>query len=108
MELGHIIAVSLDNLPLASSRSILLQVMSEEKPTGWQTDEISPGVKRIINTGRDPWLVKELNGTVAFKRSDAGLMKVTALDFNGYPTGVAGAADKIALQSKTMYYLISR
>ena len=108
MELGHIVAVSLDDLPLAASRSILLQVMSEEKSTDYQTDEISPGVKRIINIGRDPWLVKEFGGTVTFKRSDAGLLKVTALDFNGYPAGKAGTADKITLQAGTMYYLISR
>jgi hypothetical protein len=108
MDLGHIIAVSLDNLPLASSRSILLQVMSEEKPAGYETADVSPGVKRIVNIGRDPWMVKELSGTVAFKRGDAGSLKVTALDFNGYPAGDAGPAGKITLLPKTMYYLISR
>lgn len=106
MELGHVIAVSLDDLPLATSRSILLQVMSEEKPTGFETAEVSPGVKRIINIGRDPWLVRELTGTVSFKRGDAVSLKVTALDFNGYPAGDSGTAGKIILQGKTMYYWI--
>ncbi len=108
LDLGHIIAVSLDNLPIATSRNILLQVMSEEKATGYQAEEISPGVKRIISIGHDPWLVKELSGTVAFKRADAASLTVTALDFNGYPAGNAGAADKIELRPKTLYYLISR
>ncbi|HWB60826.1 MAG TPA: hypothetical protein VG733_15120 [Chthoniobacteraceae bacterium] len=108
MELGHIIAVSLDGLPLASSRRMLLQVMSEEKPTGFETQDVSSGIKRIINIGRDPWLVKELKGAVAFKRADAASLKVTALDFNGYPEGDASTAEKIVLMPKTMYYLISR
>lgn len=107
MELGHIIAVSLDGLPLATSHRILLQVMSEEKPTGFQADEISPGVKRIVNIGRDPWLVKELKGSISFKRLDASALKVTALDFNGYPSGGAGTAAALTLHPKTMYYLIS-
>lgn len=38
MSLGHIVAVSLDGLPLKSSKNILLQVMSEEKSTGFQTE----------------------------------------------------------------------
>ena len=42
LELGHIVAVSLDGQPLATSRKILLQVMSEEKPTGFRT-EPAPG-----------------------------------------------------------------
>ena len=108
LELGHLIAVSLDRLPLATSRRILLQAMSEEKASEYKTEEVSSGVKRILNIGRDPWLVKEIKGTVAFKRADAAKLRVTVLDENGYPAGNAGNADKIELQPKTIYYLISR
>ena len=51
--------MSLDDQPLATSRKILLQVMTEEKATGFQTEPAGDGVKRIANIGRDPWLVKE-------------------------------------------------
>ena len=54
MELGHIVAVPLDNQPLAISAKILLQVMSEEKATGFQTDAASATVKRIVSIGTDP------------------------------------------------------
>ena len=108
MELGHIIAVALDGQPLASSGKILLQVMSEEKETNFQTEQTAPNVKRIVNIGTDPWLVKELKGTVSFKRADAAQLKVTALDFNGYAAGPAGTAQQIKLQPRTLYYLISR
>ena len=62
--------------------------------------------KRITDIGHDPWLVKTLRGTVAFKRADANRLKVTALDFNGQPVGAAGTADAIKLQPRTLYYMI--
>jgi hypothetical protein len=108
LELGHIVAVSLDDQPLATAGRILLQVMSEEKASNFRTEAVSATVKRIVNLGTDPWLVKELKGTVSFKRADAAQLKVTALDFNGYPAGAAGSAREIKLQPTTVYYLISR
>jgi hypothetical protein len=108
LELGHMIAVALDDQPLARSSRILLQVMSEEQETGRQTEPVSATVKRIVNLGTDPWQVKALNGTVRFKRDDAAQLKVTALDFNGYPAGSAGTGQEIKLQPATIYYLIAR
>lgn len=106
--LGHIIAVALDDQPLAQSSRILLQVMSEEQETNHKTEPVSLAVKRIVNLGTDPWQMRELNGTVRLKRADATQLKVTALDFNGYPAGPAGTAQEIKLQPTTVYYLISR
>lgn len=107
LALGHIIAVSLDAKPLATSQRILLQAMSEERETGRATDVVNSGVVRLVNIGSDPWQVRELQGTVRFKRADAGKMKVTALDFNGYPSASAGTAQEIRLQPTTLYYLIA-
>jgi hypothetical protein len=107
MELGHIVAVSLDNQPLRMSSKILLQVMSEEKASDYQTETVSPGVKRISNIGVDPWMVKELKGIVSFKRPDASRLSVTSLDFNGYPSSRLCAADSITLQPSTVYYLVT-
>ncbi|HON06530.1 MAG TPA: hypothetical protein PLW02_00350 [Verrucomicrobiota bacterium] len=107
LDLCHIIAVALDDQPLSNSKKILLQVMSEEKNNGFRTTTVSTGVKQITNIGSDPWLVKELNGTVSFKRADAENLKVSALDYNGYPVSNAGSAKKITLQPKTVYYLIA-
>jgi hypothetical protein len=108
MELGHIVAVSLDDQPLARSGKILLQVMSEEKASGFQTEAADEGVRRILNIGTDPWLVKALQGTVRFKRPDAAQLKVIALDFNGYPAATRGSAQQLQLEPATVYYLISR
>jgi len=108
MDLGHIIVVALDGQPLATSARILLQVMSEEKSSGFQTQPASAGVKKILSIGRDPWLVKECSGVVKFKRADAAQLQVTALDFNGYPAGDAGTAAEIRLKLNTVYYFIQK
>jgi hypothetical protein len=108
LELGHIVAVSLDDRPLASSGRILLQVMSEEKASGFQSEPFGKGLKRIIHIGHDPWYVREIRGTVKFKRTDAARLKVTALDHSGYPVKKVGTAAEIRLASATIYYLIER
>ena len=108
LDLGHIIAVALDNQPLAKSNKILLQVMSEEKGSNFATTSTGAHSFRITNTGTEPWLVKNLSGTVRFKRADAGQLHVTALDFNGYKQNVLGTATEIHLQPTTVYYLIAR
>ncbi len=82
--------------------------MSEEKASGFQTEPAGDGATRIVEIGHDPWLVKELQGIVNFKRADAGQLKVTVLDQNGYPRETVGAADEITLGRETMYYLIAK
>ena len=106
MELGHIVAVGLDGQPLADSRRILLQVMSEEKNAGFRTQAAEGNLRRIESIGQDPWLVKEMQGQVRFKRSDAASLSVTALDLRGYPQEKTGTAADIQLRPQTMYYLI--
>lgn len=109
-DLTHIVAVSLDDEPLATSNRILLQVASQEQTSGFATEVAGPGTKRITNIGSDPWLVKRLHGKVSLRRADASDLKVTPLDFNGYPLpgGAIGDATNIDLQPTTLYYLISR
>jgi hypothetical protein len=107
LELGHIIAVALDDQPLTTSKRILLQVMSEEQETDRRTEQVNGAVKRIVNLGTDPWQVRELNGTVRFKRADAAQLQVTALDFNGYPAKQVGTAREFKLPPTTIYYLIA-
>lgn len=108
LELGHIIAVSLDGKPLSSSTNILLQAMSEERAADFTTEMVADNVKRILNIGRDPWLIMPLSGTVSFLRADAGQLKVTALDFNGYPTDSISDARQIKLKPNIMYYRITK
>lgn len=107
LELGAVVAVAMDDQPLATSSRILLQVMSEEKNNGFQT--IDQGdVKRIQSIGRNPWLVREIEGTVRFNRPDADSLKVTALDGNGDSIRPIGDATEIKLLPDVLYYLIEK
>ena len=106
LSLGHIVAVSLDDRPLAQSSRILLQVMTEEKPSNFQAEPAGQGGKRIVEIGQDPWLVKQVRGTVKFRRPDAGDLRVFTLDHSGYPVKSVGRADSISLDPTTLYYLI--
>lgn len=108
LQLGHIVAVALDGQPLNQARRILLQVMSEEKTSGFRTEDVSPEVRRIVSIGQDPWQVKELQGVVRFKRADADELQVTRLNHRGEPLEVLGHAREIHLRPDTLYYLISR
>jgi len=107
LDLAHIIVVPLDDQPIRSSRKLLLQVMSEEQNSGWKTEDIDGGKKRIVSIGKDPWTFKALSGTVRFLRSDAGELKVTALDPNGRAVAEHGSAKDIQLRPDTLYYLIA-
>lgn len=107
LDLGAVAAVALDDEPLATSSKILLQVMSEEKNNGFETAEEGE-VKQIVSIGRNPWLVKELEGTVRLKRPDAASLKVTALDGNGDAIEAVGTATEIELLPDVIYYLITK
>jgi len=106
MTLGNIVAVALDDAPLATSKKILLQVMSEEKTSGFSTEPAGEGIRRIASVGTDPWLFKELKGRVRLKRKDAAQLKAQPLDLNGYPVGDASPASEIVLRRGTVYYVI--
>jgi hypothetical protein len=107
MDLGHIVVTALDGRPLSTSTRMLLQVMSEEKTSGFETEDAVAGVRRILNIGTDPWLVKRVQGTVSLKRADAVQLVVKALDFNGYPAGDCGSGKEIQLRPRTLHYLIT-
>jgi hypothetical protein len=108
LDLAHILVVTLDDQPLASSRRFLLQVMTEEKASGFETEPVTPTGRRITNIGRDPWLVRNVQGTVTFKRPDAAQLRATALDLNGYPAEQPTSGPRLELRPATLYYLIER
>ena len=105
LDLGHIVAVALDDRPLTTSSKILLQVMSEEKSAGFQSEPVGQ-VRKIVQIGRDPWMIRDLEGVVRFKRADAGKLHATPLDGNGTPSGPPTPAAEIKLRPDTIYYLI--
>jgi hypothetical protein len=106
LDLVQIVVVSLDGQPIARSSRMLLQVMTEERPTGWRTASAGPGLHRIESIGADPWQVREFRGSVSFRRPDAASLRVIPLDLKGAPQSPVGDARRIELQSSKLYYEI--
>lgn len=106
LDLVHVVVVALDGLPLSESSRMLLQVMTEEKASGFETEPASRQRRRIRAVGSDPWLVKAISGTVVFKRPDAASLRVTQLDLGGAPEAEHGDASRISLRPDRVYYLI--
>lgn len=107
MEYGAALLVSLDGLPVARSRKMLLQVMSEDRNWGWRTDR-PDGARTIRSLGAAPILVREMSGTVRLTRADAARLTATPLDANGYPAGPPQRADRIVLRPDVLYYAVGR
>ncbi len=106
IDYGTILLVALDSQPLAQSRQMLLQVMSEEQNFGWQTT--GHPQKTIQNTGTTPVIVRRLTGQVTVKAGQSGKLRVTPLDVNGYPIDKPMTTSQLSLQPETFYYLIER
>lgn len=106
LDLGAIVVVSLDGRALADSGRMLLQVMTEERPSGFTDEPLGQGRFRITQLGTDPWLIREPQGIVRLMRSDAAKLRVIPLDANGDPQGKPTRADRIELLANAVYYLI--
>jgi len=109
LDLAHIILVSLDDQPLATSKKILLQAMTEEKPSNFQTTPTNKkGEYKIQNIGQDPWQIREIQATIRLHRPDAPTLKITPLDPNGNPLPPLPSTAEFQLQPTTLYYLITK
>jgi hypothetical protein len=108
MDLLAVALVPLDNLPVQVSQKMLLQIMSEEKATAFQTEPVGEGRFRIKNIGVDPWLYRRIEASVSLNRPDAARLKVRALDLKGMPSGEAGNGTEIQPREGSVYYLIEK
>ena len=112
-----VIAVALDEKPLAHSKKVLVQITTRNQPYGWK---VSPSTFnhekkdydgfRIDDVGSAPWNVADADMTVTLGNS--GLKKVTRLDENLYPTTTAVTTAKsatglaITVPKNAMYLLV--
>lgn len=105
-DIAHVVLVCLDDQPLATSRRMLLQVMTEEKASGFKSQDLGDRKHKIDAIGESPWLIRKLAGEVRLNRPDAAKLNVTALDQFGAPTQGSSTAEQIILKPNVLYYLI--
>ena len=88
---GALMAVSLDDQPLARSGRVLLQYATRSRPDGWEDKPATlalegggsvPG-REIVSIGRAPWRVEQPRLEVSLR--NPALRRATALDMNGMP-----------------------
>jgi len=102
-EFGTILVTSLDGLPIATSRRILIQAMTEERTASWTVRG-----NRIADLGGYPITVRHIDATVTLTRG--GLRSIHTLDPHGYvrETRSAQPAEsrlRIRLAADAMYTL---
>jgi hypothetical protein len=116
---ASVMLVSLDGQPLATSAKMLLQVVTDDRNNGWQTqpatferDKGKPieGLQvKSLGSKPDVIVVRKIAGTVGMTRADAAALKVTALDYNGYARQeIAGGAGNVVLLPDCLYYVIAK
>ena len=88
-EYASVLAVSIDGKPLTSSKRILVQIGTHERPYGWKVEKSKfkgrngqgsfEGLK-IIDRGGSPWNIEKCMGEIAIKNKS--LNKALILDAN--------------------------
>lgn len=109
-EYGTIVAVAIDGKAIKDSEKILVQVMTEDKNYGFKSS--GTDIKKIVDNGRAPLLVKNIEGQVEIKHTSADKLQVYALGFNGYVKSTMGKGKDgkftIPLEKDVLYYMISK
>lgn len=95
-EYGSIVVIALDDQPLKTSKKILVQAMTEDKPYGYKAAS-----GKILDMGGPPWNVRKIEATVQMKE---GNFVATALDENGYAAGRASATSRVG----SVYTILTR
>lgn len=83
---GTVIVVSLDGEPIASTRRLLIQAMTEDQPYGFTAKPVPggpPGQLEIVDLGHGLLNVRNIESTVVIKSDTEGL-KAFSMDVNGY------------------------
>jgi hypothetical protein len=87
-EYAAVSVVSLDELPLARSKKVLVQIGTVMRPTGWRvrpdTEEADGQVLtgfRIVDAGSTPWRIENASARITI--ANPGLTKATRLDVAG-------------------------
>ncbi|MGD0090450.1 MAG: hypothetical protein ABSE73_11070 [Planctomycetota bacterium] len=83
-EYATVLAVSMDDAPLATSGKILMQVGTTERSTGWTTKKVQVEKRngeQIVSFGKAPWQIVNAELTITLRNQK--VTKARVLDANG-------------------------
>jgi hypothetical protein len=91
---GNVLATSMDNQPLSSSKRVLLVAAARVQNTGQVVGKNKNGGISVLNVGTAPLMVEALRGSVSFASNSASTLAVYALDSAGRRLGKVDATVK--------------
>jgi hypothetical protein len=115
---GSAVAVSMDENPISTSKKVLVQYMTEARPTGWRQDsaqialeggKTTPGFV-VKSFGKAPWQI--VNPALDVIVKNKLIKKATALDANGnamatVPLTPAEGGVRFSFPAKTLYVVLT-
>lgn len=107
--------VSLDDLPIAQSSQVLVQVVTLNRLTGFETEAATFTVgkgdgayevegEKIVRLGKPPWRVAHTDVSVTVR--NPALTKATVLDINGYAISTEDFAGAFTLPRDAIYVVL--
>jgi hypothetical protein len=108
-DFGTVMVMSLDDEPIATSKAILIQAMTEERPYGFKVEG-----NRITDLGGQPFGIRKLAMAVSLALQGTGEVTVIRLDENGYPAGELSRSQigegplRIELAEDAIYHVVAR
>jgi hypothetical protein len=115
-EYAAVLAVAMDDKPIAQASRILIQVGTTERPTGWKTKPAHVEVNKnavpaeeVVDFGHKPWQIVEADLTVLIR--NASVKTAYVLDANGMSIGNIPLADdggmkKLIFPPRAMYVVL--
>lgn len=82
---AHLVVVALDGQPIARSGRLLVQGVTDARPTDWAVRVADDGERTIESLGHAPWRIERMHATVEV--ANAGLTSAVRLDPMGRPAG---------------------
>jgi hypothetical protein len=109
-----VLVVAMDDKPLRSSRKILVQVGTTERPLGWKTRPVQLGGRpgeEVVSFGRPPWMI--VNGDVTLVLKNTEITRARVLDANGMavkevPLAASAGRKTLKFPADALYVVLQR
>ncbi|MDA1190203.1 MAG: hypothetical protein O3A46_00805 [Candidatus Poribacteria bacterium] len=103
-----LIVTSLDGEPIPTSKRLLIQAMTEDRPYGFKSED-----GKIVDLGSAPFGVREIDANVTLRLDNLTAATVKVLDENGYVRSledarIEGNALELTLPKDALYTIVER
>ncbi len=111
-----VLAVALDDKPLATSTRILVQIGTIQRPTGWKTHEVrekvgnqTMAVQQVDDFGHKPWQIANADVTITIHNTTlkiAAVLDANGMEVKQLPIEPAEGGGRIKLPPDALYVVL--